>query len=145
VISDEQLKAWQALVDALPEGKWEHRRQSHQGIRYGDPVVLWHGVWFDDIKRQFFWPPYDTKRGRALPAEAMTQFIAASREAVPALLAENARLRAAGRALAPHVVEEDSFMDTLYCGACRVTMSDDEEFVHAADCPVLVFTEVKEE
>ncbi len=58
--------------------------------------------------------------------------------------AEIARLRAAGRALAPHVLEHDAFMDVHYCGACRITMSDDEDFVHAADCPVLVFSEGNE-
>lgn len=147
MISDEQLKAWRALVDALPEGKWEHRRESHQGIMTNDVVEIWHGVWFDDIKRKFFWPPYDTKRGRVLPAEAMAKFIAASRVAVPVLLAtveaqaaELARLRAAGRVLRKMSMAWDMNGDS-YCTVCGESMDDTETGEHAEVCDTLVFAE----
>ena len=78
MITQEQLARWRALADAATPGPWEQ--------------VTEFGEWWisgPDIERHFV---IDTTNGvNAQNAD----FIAAAREAVPALLAEVERLRAA--------------------------------------------------
>jgi hypothetical protein len=60
------------------------------------------------------------------------------------LRAEVARLRAAGRALAPHAIEDDELNDTVRCRACGAFLIDGVPFEHLNDCPTLVFLEESE-
>jgi hypothetical protein len=63
---------------------------------------------------------------------------------IEVLNAEIARLRAAGRALAVHAIEDDEINDTLKCQACGAFLIDGVPFEHLNNCPTRVFTEENE-
>ena len=82
MISNENLQQWRALADAATPGPWSAETgHGETGPNYIDSpsgVVAY---------------VYDSYRGTLPNAEADAAFIAAAREAVPALLAEVDRLR----------------------------------------------------
>jgi hypothetical protein len=106
-IADEQLKAWRALCDAVGPGPWRVSKEMSKGGRR-DLFVSFDGRVVDSVKRRFFPSlhvvPPGCHGGRIVINEAAPQtmegcdaladFLAESRVAVPALLDEVARLRA---------------------------------------------------
>jgi len=80
-VTPEQLAEWAALTDAATMGPWEVRRLSWpQDSRDASDIVSPFGVISD---------------AENMPKAADAAFIAAARAAVPALIAEVQRLRAA--------------------------------------------------
>jgi hypothetical protein len=90
MITDEQLAQWRALVDAATPGPWSEREDSE--------APAWRVIWSDDysgldVARVVPWMTH---------VEFNAAFIAAAREAVPALLDEVERLRRVETQLVKH-------------------------------------------
>lgn len=111
------LARWAALAEAATPGPWraEHRHS------YLDATDDEH----NDLGLEIVGPPEASGRGQfARGADA--SFIAASREAVPALVAI---VRELASALDEANVE-------FGCSWCRGPLQEDQSLLHAPDCPI---------
>lgn len=110
-ISQEQLEEWRALAEKATEGPWRYRPNEFDDWGYvrvsnGWPVAIGragHGI-NGNVHRTAGTDPYGDN----------SKFIAASRTAVPALIAEVERLREALRGLMA-VMEHCSVTDGMCC------------------------------
>lgn len=92
-LTDDELDRLQALCDVATEGPWEFARETDMSVsRPQDPsgcatVVVWGRNWDAES--------YDPGSVSGIAASADGDFIAASRTALPLLIAEVRRLRGA--------------------------------------------------